>query len=95
MTGGPNNSKELKVKPNSTKYTDRLARAMRHRRHDLGISRAELAACAEVSPATIQRIKKGVRVHPANLIRVATAMAAFELYAPATKVTLEDESSPS
>jgi DNA-binding XRE family transcriptional regulator len=63
---------------------DRLALAIQGQRLDLGLSRRTLAACSEVSEATIVRIEAGVRVRPANLIRVALALTALELYgAPA------------
>lgn len=62
-------------------HIDRLALAVPGQRRDLGISRRELAECAEVSEATIVRIEAGVRVRPANVVRVALVMAALDLYA--------------
>ena len=74
-------------------HIDQVAIAMRDRRHNLGISRRELAECSEVSPATIERLEAGIRVTPSNVVRIAGALAVFELYASAPKpeTTLEDE----
>ena len=59
---------------------DRLALAVPEQRHDLELSRRALSECSGVSQATIQRIEAGVRVRPANLVRVALALTALELY---------------
>ena len=73
-------------------HIDRVALAMRGRRRNLGISRRELAECAEVSTATIERLERGVKVTPANVTRVAATLAVFELYSePKAEATLEDE----
>ena len=62
-------------------HIDGLALAMRGRRRDLGISRARAGRmCRGSLRRPSQRLEAGIRVHPANVMRVAVTLAAFELY---------------
>lgn len=77
--------------PTCSKRIARIALAIQEQRHDLELSRRELAECAEVSEATVQRIERGVKVRSANLIRVAAALTTIELYSEPKPVQVAEQ----
>jgi transcriptional regulator with XRE-family HTH domain len=67
------------VRTNGT--TARVALAIPEQRRGLGLSLRQLERLSGVSRNTIARIERGGRVHPALMVRVATALMVLELHA--------------
>jgi predicted transcriptional regulator len=61
--------------------TERVALAIPEQRRELGLSVRRLAILSGVSRDSITKLEGGGHVHPALVVRVATALTVLELYA--------------
>jgi transcriptional regulator with XRE-family HTH domain len=59
---------------------EHMAAALTEARLDLDLSQRDLALLSGVSAATIRKLEHGGRVHPALIVRIATALTVFELH---------------